>query len=393
MLSLPIYLDYNATTPVDPRVLEAMLPYFGPRFGNAASLHHIPGRAADAAVQTARAEVAALIGAEPQEIVFTSGATESINLALKGVFEMYQSKGNHIITAATEHAAVLDTCSHLERLGAGITRLMVNESGHIDLAELEQAIRPDTVLIALMFANNETGVVNPVREISRIARAGNVPFFCDATQAAGKIPVDVQNDGVDLLALSAHKFYGPKGAGALYVRRRAPRMKLSPQMDGGGHERGMRSGTLNVPGIVGLGRAAAVAAAEMEKDRLWTVGLRDEFEKRIMAVPGAFRNGDVLQRLPHTSSIGFDGVDAEQVMLALQTSLAMATGSACTSASPEPSHVLLAMGLGEARAKSSLRIGFGRFSTKEELDFSVEKLIGTVGRLRAESLALFPDSQ
>ncbi|HNH20804.1 MAG TPA: aminotransferase class V-fold PLP-dependent enzyme, partial [Ferruginibacter sp.] len=305
MLKLPIYLDNNATTPMDPRVLEAMTPYFLDHFGNAASRNHPFGWAAEEAVDYAREQVAKLIGADPKEIIFTSGATEGDNLAIKGVFEMYASKGNHIITAVTEHKAVLDTCKHIEKLGGEVTYLPVNAEGLIDLKELEAAIKPTTILIAIMYANNEIGVVQPVKEISAIARKNGVLLFTDGTQAVGKIPVDVNKDGIDLMAFSAHKMYGPKGVGALYVRRKNPRVKVTAQMDGGGHERGMRSGTLNVPGIVGLGKACELCMLEMEEDTKRISKLRDKLETELMKLEEAYVNGSREHRLPHVSNISF----------------------------------------------------------------------------------------
>ncbi len=363
----PIYLDNNATTPVDPRVLEAMLPYFTHQFGNAASRTHAYGWVAEEAVELAREQVAKLIGAVPQEIVFTSGATEGVNLAIKGVAEMYASKGNHIITCVTEHKAVIDTCKHLEKKGAEITWLPVNEEGWINLEELEAAIRPSTILIAIMYANNETGVVMPVQEIGDIAKKHGVLFFSDSTQAIGKIPVNVAADKIDLLCLSAHKFYGPKGVGALYVRRRDPRVRLTAQIDGGGHERGMRSGTLNVPGIVGLGKAAELAAREMSGESEKLAALRGQLEKALLSLPGVAFNGHVSSRLPHTLNLSFSGRDSNSLLLRFNKNLAISAGSACTSATLEPSYVLKAMGFSDERSYSALRFGLGRFTTQEEI--------------------------
>ncbi|HMW26828.1 MAG TPA: aminotransferase class V-fold PLP-dependent enzyme, partial [Ferruginibacter sp.] len=347
MLKLPIYLDNNATTPMDPRVLEAMTPYFLDHFGNAASRNHPFGWAAEEAVDYAREQVAKLIGADPKEIIFTSGATEGDNLAIKGVFEMYASKGNHIITAVTEHKAVLDTCKHIEKLGGEVTYLPVNAEGLIDLKELEAAIKPTTILIAIMYANNEIGVVQPVKEISAIARKNGVLLFTDGTQAVGKIPVDVNKDGIDLMAFSAHKMYGPKGVGALYVRRKNPRVKVTAQMDGGGHERGMRSGTLNVPGIVGLGKACELCMLEMEEDTQRISKLRDKLETELMKLEEAYVNGSREHRLPHVSNISFKYVEGEGLMMGFNKNIALSSGSACTSASLEPSYVLKALGLGD----------------------------------------------
>ena len=382
MLQLPIYLDYNATTPCDPRVVEAMLPYFTTHFGNAASRHHSFGWQAEAAVDIAREQVAKLIGAETTEIIFTSGATEATNLALKGVFETYAEKGNHIITCKTEHKAVLDSCRHLEKLGADVTYLGVNREGLIDVKELEAAIRPATILIAIMYANNEIGVVQPVKEISQLARQHNVLFFTDATQAVGKIPVNVNGDGIDLLALSAHKMYGPKGVGALYVRRKGPRVRLTAQMDGGGHERGMRSGTLNVPGIVGLGKACELALQEMQKEAAHTMRLRDKLETALLQIEETHVNGSRAHRLPHTTNLSFHFVESEGLLMALNKQIALSSGSACTSGSLEPSYVLKALGLPDELAHSSLRFGLGRFTTGEEVEFTIEKVMGAVRQLR-----------
>jgi cysteine desulfurase len=376
MLQLPVYLDHNSTTPCDPRVVEAMLPYFTTIFGNAASRSHAFGWEAEEAVELAREQVAHLIGAGPKEIVFTSGATEGDNLAIKGVFEMYAGKGNHVITVATEHKAVLDTCHHLEKLGADVTWLPVDEDGLISLAGLEAAIRPTTVLISVMYANNEIGVIQPIREISAIARARGVIFFTDATQAVGKIPVDVNKDGIDLMAFSAHKLYGPKGIGALYVRRKNPRVRLTAQMDGGGHERGIRSGTLNVPGIVGFGKACALCEQEMEREGQRTAALRDRLEQGLLALKGAKVNGSRLYRLPQVTNISFQDADGEALLAGLGKNVALSSGSACTSASMEPSYVLKALGLDDDLAHSSLRMGLGRFTTEEEVEYA----IGQIGR-------------
>lgn len=391
---MPVYFDHNATTPCDPRVVEAMLPYFTEKFGNAASRTHSFGWAAEEAVEVAREQVARLIGAEPVEIVFTSGATEADNLAIKGVFEMYAGKGNHIITVSTEHKAVLDTCAHLERAGAGVTYLSVNGEGLIDLAELEAAIRPGTILIAVMYANNETGVIQPIREVSRIARQRGILFFSDAAQALGKVPVNVQDDGIDLMALSAHKIYGPKGVGALYVRRRDPRVRLTAQMDGGGHERGRRSGTLNVPAIVGFGKACEICETEMvsaasgasaisEMSRLSR--LRDKLEGALLGLDQTFVNGSRLHRLPQTTNISFKYVESEGLMMGTNKDIALSSGSACTSASLEPSYVLKAMGLEDELAHSSLRFGLGRNTTEAEVDYVIEHLTAAIARFRGQS--------
>ncbi|HNF03531.1 MAG TPA: IscS subfamily cysteine desulfurase, partial [Ferruginibacter sp.] len=385
MLKLPIYLDNNATTPMDPRVLEAMTPYFLDHFGNAASRNHPFGWAAEEAVDYAREQVAKLIGADPKEIIFTSGATEGDNLAIKGVFEMYASKGNHIITAVTEHKAVLDTCKHIEKLGGEVTYLPVNAEGLIDLKELEAAIKPTTILIAIMYANNEIGVVQPVKEISAIARKNGVLLFTDGTQAVGKIPVDVNKDGIDLMAFSAHKMYGPKGVGALYVRRKNPRVKVTAQMDGGGHERGMRSGTLNVPGIVGLGKACELCMLEMEEDTKRISKLRDKLETELMKLEEAYVNGSREHRLPHVSNISFKYVEGEGLMMGFNKNIALSSGSACTSASLEPSYVLKALGLGDDLAHSSLRFGLGRFTTEDQIDYTIKAVSETVLKLREMS--------
>jgi cysteine desulfurase len=385
MLQLPIYLDHNATTPCDPRVVEAMVPYFTSSFGNAASRNHPFGWQAEEAVDYAREQVAKLIGADPKEIIFTSGATEGDNLALKGVFEMYASKGNHIITCNIEHKAVLDTCKHLEKEGANITYLKVKDNGLIDMAELEAAITPKTILIAIMYANNEIGTIMPVKEISALARKKGILFFSDATQAVGKIPVDVNRDGIDIMAFSAHKMYGPKGVGALYVRRKNPRVKVTAQMDGGGHERGMRSGTLNVPGIVGFGKACEICMNEMAEETKRVQKLRDKLENALLQIEEAYLNGDKEHRLPHVTNISFKYVEGEGLMMGFNKNIAVSSGSACTSASLEPSYVLKALGLGDDLAHSSLRFGLGRFTTEEQIDYTIEQVSGTVKKLREMS--------
>ena len=385
MLRLPIYLDNNATTPCDPRVVDTMLPYFTEKFGNAASRTHAFGWEGEEAVEQAREQIAALIGAETKEIVFTSGATEADNLAIKGVFEMYSGKGNHIITVATEHKAVLDTCHHIEKLGGEVTYLPVNQEGLIDLNELEAAIRPTTILIAVMYANNEIGVIQPIKEISRIARKHHVLFFSDAAQAVGKVPVDVNKDGVDILAISAHKLYGPKGIGALYVRRRDPRVRLTAQMDGGGHERGMRSGTLNVPAIAGFGKACEICRTEMETETRRVTGLRDRLEAGLLQLEQVYINGSRTHRLPGTTNLSFRGVPSEGLITMINKDIALSSGSACTSASLEPSYVLKALGLDDDLAHSSLRFGVGRFTTENEVDYAIGHLKTGVERLRANS--------
>jgi len=377
----PIYLDNNATTPLDPRVLEAMLPYFTEKFGNAASRNHAFGWVAEEGVDYAREQVAKLIGCTEKEVIFTSGATEADNLAIKGVFEMYKDKGNHIITAVTEHKAVLDTCKHLEKNGARVTYLGVKEDGLIDLAELEAAMTPETILVSIMYGNNEIGVIQPVKEISAIAHKHGALFMTDATQAVGKIPVDVNTDGIDLMAFSAHKMYGPKGVGALYVRRKNPRVKVTSQMDGGGHERGMRSGTLNVPGIVGLGKACELCRLEMESETIRLSALRDKLESTLNKMEESYVNGNTQYRLPHVANISFKYVEGEGLMMAM-SDLAVSSGSACTSASLEPSYVLKSLGLSDDLAHSSIRYGLGRFTTEEEIDQAIEVTQKAVNHLR-----------
>ncbi|MDI9364048.1 MAG: IscS subfamily cysteine desulfurase [Flavobacterium sp.] len=381
-MKFPIYLDNNATTPMDPRVLEAMIPYFTEHFGNAASRNHPFGWQAEEAVDYAREQVAQLVGADPKEIIFTSGATEGDNLAIKGVFEMYASKGNHIITATTEHKAVLDTCKHVEKSGGEVTYLQVKPDGLIDLAQLEAAIKPTTILIAIMYANNEIGVVQPVKEIAAIAKKHGVLFFTDAVQAVGKIPVNVIEDGIDIMAFTAHKMYGPKGIGALYVRRKNPRVKVTAQMDGGGHERGMRSGTLNVPGIVGFGKACELAKLEMANDAARLSKLRDKLENALTQIEETYVNGNREHRLPHVANISFKHVEGEGLLMGFNKNIALSSGSACTSASLEPSYVLKALGLGDDLAHSSLRFGLGRFTTEEQIDYTIEQISGTVLKLR-----------
>ena len=385
MLKLPVYLDNNSTTPMDPRVLEAMIPYFTEHFGNAASRTHPFGWQAEEAVDYAREQVAKLIGADSKEIIFTSGATEGDNLGIKGVYEMYASKGNHIITCTTEHKAVLDTCKHIEKLGGEVTYLEVDKEGLVNLAELEAAIRPTTILIAIMYANNEIGVIQPVREISALARKHGVLFFTDAVQAVGKIPVNVLEDGIDIMAFTAHKMYGPKGIGALYVRRKNPRVKVTAQMDGGGHERGMRSGTLNVPGIVGFGKACELAREEMQQDAERLSKLRDKLETALLQIEETYVNGSRQHRLPHVSNVSFKYVEGEGLLMGFNKNIALSSGSACTSASLEPSYVLKALGLGDDLAHSSLRFGLGRFTTEEQIDYTIKSVTDTVLKLREMS--------
>jgi cysteine desulfurase len=380
-MNLPIYLDNNATTPMDPRVLDAMLPYFTNKFGNAASRNHPFGWVAEEAVDYAREQVAKLIGASEKEIIFTSGATESDNLGIKGVFEMYKEKGNHIITCTTEHKAVLDTCKHLEKQGARVTYLPVQSDGLLDLALLEQHMTSETILVCIMYGNNEIGVIQPVKEIAAIAHKHGALFMTDATQAVGKIPVDVIKDGIDILAMSAHKMYGPKGIGALYVRRKNPRVKVTAQMDGGGHERGMRSGTLNVPGIVGLGKACELCLQDMEADTKRLSALRDKLEASLTVMEESYVNGNVEHRLPHVANISFKYVEGEGLMMAMKD-LAVSSGSACTSASLEPSYVLKSLGLSDDLAHSSIRFGLGRFTTEEEVDYAIEVTKNAVNHLR-----------
>jgi cysteine desulfurase len=380
-MELPIYLDNNATTPLDPRVLEAMLPYFTNKFGNAASRNHAFGWVAEEAVDYAREQVSKLIGCTEKEIIFTSGATEADNLGIKGVFEMYKDKGNHIITATTEHKAVLDTCKHLEKLGAKVTYLQVKSDGLIDLQELEAAMTPETILVTIMYGNNEIGVVQPIKEIAAIAHKHGALFMSDATQAVGKIPVDVNADGIDLMAFSAHKMYGPKGVGVLYVRRKNPRVKVTAQMDGGGHERGMRSGTLNVPGIVGLGKACELCRLEMDEEAKRLSALRDKLESSLTELEESYVNGNTVHRLPHVANISFKYVEGEGLMMAMKD-LAVSSGSACTSASLEPSYVLKSLGLSDDLAHSSIRFGLGRFTTEEEIDFAIENTKKAVNHLR-----------
>jgi cysteine desulfurase len=381
-IKLPIYMDNHATTPVDPRVLDAMLPYFREKFGNAASRNHSFGWTAEEAVENARGQIARLINATPKEIIFTSGATESNNLAIKGVAEMYREKGNHIITQVTEHKAVLDTCKRLEKYGYQVTYLPVEKDGRINPDDLRRAITPKTILISIMYANNEIGVIQPIEEIGKIAKEQGVLFHCDGVQAVGKIPVDVQKDGIDLLSLSAHKIYGPKGVGALYVRRRNPRVQLAAIIDGGGHERGMRSGTLNVPGIVGLGQACEICMNEMAEESERLRRLRDRLKAGIEAkLDEVYVNGSMVHRLPHNLNMSFAYVEGESLLMGIND-VAVSSGSACTSATLEPSYVLKALGVGEDLAHTSIRFGLGRFNTEEEVDYVVDRVVETVNRLR-----------
>src|SRR5215467_5245788 len=378
-VKLPIYLDNHATTPVDPRVLEAMLPYFTEKFGNAASRNHSFGWVAERAVETARAQVANLLGATPEEIVFTSGATESDNLAIKGVAEANREKGNHIVTAVTEHKAVLDSLQHLEKYGYQITYLPVQSDGRIDLNDLERALGDKTILVTIMAANNETGVLQPLAEIGNLCRQRGVVFHTDAAQAAGKIPLHAGNQNLDLVSISAHKMYGPKGVGGLYVRKE---LRLRPLIDGGGHEHGLRSGTLNVPGIVGLGKACAVASDEMPEESLRAAGLRNRLRGQIMSeLNEVYVNGSVEHRLPGNLNLSFAGVDGEELLNGLDD-IALSSGAACTSAHIEPSYVLRALGISDALAQSSLRFGIGRFNTEPEVDYVAGRVIEVVRQLR-----------
>ena len=399
-LHLPIYLDNHSTTQVDPRVVEAMVPYFTLHYGNAASKHHEFGWTAEAGVENARKQIADLIGAEDSEIVFTSGATESINLAFKGIAEGYASKGNHIVTAATEHHAVLDTCKRLERFarlpdgqGIQVTILPVDSRGLISLQDLELAITKKTILVSIMMANNEIGALAPTARIGRMCKERGVLFHTDATQAVGKIPVDVKSMNIDLMSFSAHKMYGPKGVGALFVRSASPRIKVIPQIDGGGHERGMRSGTLNVPAIVGFGEAAKIAKSEMEGECKTILHLRDKLESGILAqVDDASVNGCSAERLPTNTNITFKHAEADKVMMAMKD-IAVSSGSACSSAEPEPSHVLRAIGLSDDDAKCTIRFGLGRFTTEQEIDYVIERVKETVSAVREKKMSFVSSKQ
>jgi cysteine desulfurase len=381
-VKLPIYMDNHATTPVDPRVLETMVPFFTENFGNAASRNHEFGWKAEEGVEKAREQVAHLVGATPKEIIWTSGATESNNLAIKGVAEMYREKGNHIITEVTEHKAVLDTCKRLEKYGFEVTYLPVQKDGRVDLDDLRRAITSKTILITIMYANNEIGVVQPIAEIGAIAKEKGVFFHVDGVQAAGKIPVDVNRDNIDLLSMSGHKIYGPKGVGALYVRRRNPRVQLAAIIDGGGHERGMRSGTLNVTGIVGFGKACELCQQEMPTESVRLRGLRDRLKDSVFSqLDEVFVNGSMTCRLPNNLNISFAYVEGESMLMGIND-IAVSSGSACTSATLEPSYVLKALGVGEDLAHTSIRFGLGRFNTEEEVDYVSARVVETVRRLR-----------
>ena len=379
-MKFPVYLDYSATTPIDPRVVEAMLPYLTEKFGNPASRSHQYGWDAEAAVENARAEVAALVNADPKEIVWTSGATEANNLAIKGAANFYQSKGKHLITVKTEHKAVLDTMRELERQGFDVTYLDVLPNGLVDMAALEAALRPDTILVSIMAVNNEIGVIQPIAEIGELLRSKGILFHVDAAQATGKIDIDLSKLKVDLMSFSAHKTYGPKGIGALYVRRK-PRVRLEAQMHGGGHERGMRSGTLATFLIVGMGEAFRLARLEMKEENVRIRALRDRLLKGLSDLPEIYVNGDLEQRVPHNLNISFAYVEGESLMMAVKD-IAVSSGSACTSASLEPSYVLRALGLTDELAHSSIRFSIGRFTTEEEIDFTVDLLHKQIGRLR-----------
>ena len=384
-MKLPIYLDYNATTPVDPKVVDAMVPYFTESYGNAASRNHSFGWQVEKVVDDARELIGKLIGAGGKEIVFTSGATESNNLAILGVAEFYKKKGKHIISSPIEHKAVIDPCHALEQNGYEITFLDVDKHGCIDLKQLEESIRKDTILVSLMAGNNEIGTLNPIREIGQITRNKEVLFHTDATQSVGKIPIDVEEMNIDLLSMTAHKFYGPKGIGALYVRRKKPRVRLSPIMFGGGHERGMRSGTLNVPGIVGFAKALELSVEEMASEAERLTGLRQRLLDRLNSeLDYIFLNGHPTERLPNNLNVSFGYVEGESLMMGVNE-LAVSSGSACTSASLEPSYVLRALGVGDDLAHSSIRVGMGRFTTVEEVDYAAEKMIAAVKRLREMS--------
>ena len=378
-----IYLDNNSTTPTDPRVVEAMLPYFYDVPGNAASRSHPFGWMAEEAVDYAREQIANLISADPKEIIFTSGATESDNLALKGAFEMYARKGNHIITLETEHKAVLDSCNAIEKKGGEVTYLPVERNGIVDLTKLENAIKENTILVSIMWANNETGVIQPMKEIGEICAKHGILFMSDATQAVGKIPVNPKEIGIHLMAFTSHKMYGPKGVGALYVNRKNPRVKVTAQIDGGGHERGMRSGTLNVPGIVGFGKAAELAKKEMQGDAERLSRLRNKLESSLYnRLEEVYINGSTDHRMPHVTNLSFKHVEGEGLMMTFNQNVAVSSGSACTSASLEPSYVLMALGLGDDLAHSSIRFSLGRFTTEEEIDLAIEAVANGVNHMR-----------
>jgi cysteine desulfurase len=382
MSGYPIYLDYNATTPVDPQVLETMLPFFSIHFGNAASKSHAHGWYVEDAVAMARESIATSIGASPNEIIFTSGATESINLAIRGLAEWQAANGGHFITVATEHKAVLDVCEHVQSKGMDVTVLPVDQEGHIDLNQLRDAIRPNTLMIAAMYANNETGLIHPVREISRMAREAGIIFFCDANQAAGKIPVDVSSEGIDMLAFSAHKMYGPKGVGVLYIGKRDKKIELSPQIFGGGHERKLRSGTLNVPGIVGMGKAADICKTLQTEEASRLAGLRDRLENALTMIEGVRINGDRTDRLSHVTNLCFGITGGDRLLKMISRNVSVSNGSACSSVTQAPSHVLKAMGLSDMDALSSIRFSLGRFTTEAEVDTVISAVSDAARRLR-----------
>ncbi len=385
-MKFPLYLDNHSTTPMDPRVLETMLPYFVEKFGNAASRNHAFGWEAEEAVEQARKQIARLIHADPKEIVFTSGATESDNLAIKGVMEMYREKGDHMITCLTEHRAVLDTAKALEaKKGLKVTYLPVDKTGMVNPEDVRNAITEKTILISIMLANNEIGTINPIKEIGKIAKEKGILFHCDATQGVGKIPVDVQDLGIDLMAFTAHKMYGPKGVGALYVRKKAPRVRLAPIIDGGGHERGMRSGTLPVPLIVGFGKACELSEQEMPTESVRLAALRDRLQAGILkSLDEVYLNGHPTQRLPHNLNLSFAYVEGESLLMGVKE-IALSSGSACTSATLEPSYVLRALGVGSDLAHSSIRFGLGRFNSEEEIDYTIKRIIQIVNKLREMS--------
>ena len=381
-IKLPIYMDNHATTPVDPRVLDEMLPFFVEKFGNAASRNHAFGWVAEAAVEQSRESIAKLIGATAKEIIFTSGATESDNLAIKGVAEMYKEKGNHIITAVTEHKAVLDACQRLEKYGYRVTYLPVQKDGLIDLDDLKRAIDDKTILVTIMAANNEIGVLQPIAEIGKICRERGVLFHTDAAQAVGKVPIEVNKQNIDLASMSGHKIYGPKGVGALYVRHKDPRVQICAMIDGGGHERGMRSGTLNVPGIVGLGKACAIAWEELQQEAGCMAGLRNRLKDSIMnRLDEVYINGSIEHRLPGNLNVSFAHVEGESLLMGIND-VAVSSGAACTSVTLEPSYVLKALGTGDDLAHSSIRFGIGRFNTEAEIDYVADRVVETVQRLR-----------
>lgn len=384
-MKFPIYMDHNATTPVDPRVLEAMLPYFKEIFGNAASRNHVFGWRAEEGVEAAREQVASVIGASAKEIIWTSGATESNNIAIKGVANMYRDKGNHIISQVTEHKAVIDPCKYLEQNGFRVTFLPVNRQGQIDIGQLHDAMTPDTILVSIMHGNNEIGTIQPIADIGKMCKAKGVLFHTDCCQTFGKVPIDVEKMGIDLLSCSGHKIYGPKGVGALYVRRKSPRVRCEPVVHGGGHERGMRSGTLNVPGIVGMGKAAELCRELMAEESVRTASLRDRLRDGLTSqLDDIFVNGHPMQRTPNNLNVSFLYVEGESLMMGFDD-IAVSSGSACTSASLEPSYVLKALGLGDDLAHSSIRFSLGRFTTQEEVDYTIDRVVTAVNRLREMS--------